>query len=114
VEGMGHKLYVDNYSSAPALFNDLYMRKINCCGTECHNRKNMPPNFRPKVLKMKEDDMLRQYKETCKQSAEGNFRDESGNPVKPLVSEDYNARMCYVDKSYQMATSYGMCRSTWN
>jgi hypothetical protein len=28
--------------------------------------------------------------------AEGNFRGKSGNPVKPLVIEDYNTHMGYV------------------
>jgi hypothetical protein len=38
--------------------------------------------------------------------AEGNFRDESDNTVKPLVTEDYNTHMGLV-KSVQMSTSYG-------
>jgi hypothetical protein len=33
VEGVGHKLYMDNYFSSPSLFKDLHQRKINCCGT---------------------------------------------------------------------------------
>ncbi|PSN35194.1 PiggyBac transposable element-derived protein 4, partial [Blattella germanica] len=39
VEGVGHKLFMDNYFSSPDLFNDLHERKINCCGTVRHNRK---------------------------------------------------------------------------
>jgi hypothetical protein len=42
VEGVGHKLFMDNYFSLPQLFSDLYYRKINCCGTICHNRQGMP------------------------------------------------------------------------
>jgi hypothetical protein len=50
VEGAGHKLFMDNYFTSPKLFNDLHHRKINACGTVCHNRKEMPPNFSPKPL----------------------------------------------------------------
>jgi hypothetical protein len=58
VEGLGHKLYMDNYLSSPALFDDLYARKINCCGTVRHNRKNMPQNFGPQILKKKKGDII--------------------------------------------------------
>jgi hypothetical protein len=44
---------------------------------------------------------------------EGNFRDESGNPVQPPVIKDYNTYMGYAGKSDQIATSYDMCRRTW-
>jgi hypothetical protein len=40
--------------------------------------------------------------------AQGNCRDEFGNTVKPLVIEDYNIHLDYVDKSDRMSTSYGM------
>jgi hypothetical protein len=41
VEGVGHKLYMDNFFSSSNIFDDLYTRGINCCGTdriikECH------------------------------------------------------------------------------
>jgi hypothetical protein len=44
---------------------------------------------------------------------EGNFVDEAGQAVKPHVIEDYNTHMGYVDKSDQMANSYGIARKTW-
>lgn len=53
VEGVGHKIFMDNYFTSPKLFNDLLSRKINACGTVRHNRKGMPLNFSPKELKMK-------------------------------------------------------------
>jgi len=39
-EGVGHKIYTDNFFCSPDIFNDLYRRGINC-GTdkiikECH------------------------------------------------------------------------------
>jgi hypothetical protein len=33
VEGLGHKLYMDNLFSSPRLFDELDRHKINSCGT---------------------------------------------------------------------------------
>jgi hypothetical protein len=33
IEHVGHKLYMDNFFSSPALCDDLHSNKINCCGT---------------------------------------------------------------------------------
>jgi hypothetical protein len=52
VEGLGQTLYMDNYFISSALFDNLYTTKINFCGTVCHNRKDMPPNIRPSILKL--------------------------------------------------------------
>jgi hypothetical protein len=41
VEQVGHKLYMDNFFTSPDLFDDLYTRVINCCGTVRHNYKGM-------------------------------------------------------------------------
>jgi hypothetical protein len=46
-------------------------------------------------------------------SVDCNFRDESGNAIKPRVIKDYNAHMGFVDKSDRMRNSYGIARSTW-
>jgi hypothetical protein len=53
VEGLGHKLFTDNFFSSLRLFDDLEARKINSCGTVWPNRKDMPPDFGPKKLKLK-------------------------------------------------------------
>jgi hypothetical protein len=58
VEVSGHKLYKENYLYSPALFDDLYTREINCCGTVCHNMKSMPHDFGPQMLKMKKGDIV--------------------------------------------------------
>ena len=34
VEGLGHKLFMDNFFSSPRLFDDLDGHKINSCGTQ--------------------------------------------------------------------------------
>ena len=53
VEGLGHKLFMDNFFSSPRLFDDLDGHKINSCGTVRPNRKDMPRDFGPKQLKLK-------------------------------------------------------------
>jgi len=42
VEELGHKIFMDNYFTSPALFDDLFQQKINVCGTVCHDRRGMP------------------------------------------------------------------------
>ena len=48
VEGLGHKLFMDNFFSSPRLFYDLLRRKILSCGTVWPNRKDIPSEFGPK------------------------------------------------------------------
>ena len=52
VEGLGHKLFMDNFFSSPRLFNNLMRRKIHSCGTVRPNRKDMLSDFGPKKLKL--------------------------------------------------------------
>ena len=42
VEGLGNKLFMDNYFPSPTLFDDLLRRKIHSCGAVRPNRKDMP------------------------------------------------------------------------
>jgi hypothetical protein len=49
---------MDNYFSSPQPFSNLYNRKINSCGIVQHNRKGMPENFGPKMLKLKKENIL--------------------------------------------------------
>jgi len=42
VEGLGHKIFMDNYFTPPALFGDVFQQKINACGTVCHDKRGMP------------------------------------------------------------------------
>jgi hypothetical protein len=51
VEGLGHKIFTDSFFSSPRLFDDLEKQK-NLCGTVWPNRKDMPPDFGPKELKL--------------------------------------------------------------
>ena len=40
-EGLGHKLFMDNFFSSPRLFDNLLRRKIHSCGTVRPNRKDV-------------------------------------------------------------------------
>ena len=129
-EGLGHKIFMDNYFMSPALF-DLFQWKINVCGTVCHDRHGMPRDIGPKSLKMKRGDTAKQVRGNLRavrwkhrrdvyiltnmhtSPVEGNFTDEYGQAIKPCVVEDYSAYMGFVDKSDRMINSYGTARRTW-
>jgi len=57
VEGLGHKIFMDNFFSSPRRFDDLDKCKINSCGTVWPNRKDMPCDFGQKQLKLKRSDV---------------------------------------------------------
>ena len=57
VEGLGHKIFIDNFFSSPRLFDDLDRHKINSCVTVRLNRRDMPCDFGPKQLKLKRGDV---------------------------------------------------------
>jgi len=57
VEGLGYKIFMDNFFSSRRLFDDLVRRKINSCRTVWSNRKDMPHDFGPKQLKLKRGDI---------------------------------------------------------
>ena len=54
VEGLGHKIFMDNFFSSPRLFDGLDRRKIK---TVRPNRRDMPSDFGPKQLKLKRGDV---------------------------------------------------------
>jgi len=57
VQGLGHKIFMDNFFSSPGPFDDLERRKINSCGTLWPNRRDMLSDFGPKQLKLKRGDV---------------------------------------------------------
>lgn len=128
IEGVGHKLYMDNYFSSPILFDDLLTRKINSCGTVRYNRRQMPQDI---GQKLKKGDIVTRIKGNLSAvrwkdkrdvylltnihspPVAGNFIDESSNAIKPRVIEDYNTNMGYIEQSNQMANRYGVAKKTW-
>ena len=57
VEGLGHKIFMDNFFSSLRLFDDLDRRKINSYRTVRPNIKDIPHDFGPKQLKFKRGDI---------------------------------------------------------
>ena len=131
VEGLGQKIFMDNFFSSPRLFDDLDRHKINSCGTVQPNRKDMPRDFGPKQLKSKRGDIRvrtrggltaliwkdRQevYMLTNMDSppTEGNFCDDSNCPMKPNILEQYNRHVGYIYSSDRMAIGYLMIQRTF-
>ena len=126
VEGLGHKLFMENFFSSPRLFDDLDGHKVNSCGTVRPNRKDMLRDFGTKQLKLKRGDVRlktrggltaldwKDRREVYMLTnmdpppAEGNFCDDSNCPVKPHIVEQYDRHMGFVDISDCMANSYSM------
>ena len=131
VEGLGYKIYMDSYFSSPALFDDLFQRNINSCGTVRNDRQGMPKDISSRAVKTKKGDIITRVRGNLSAvrwkdkhdvyfltniyapPAEGNFCNESGCAVKPRVIEDYNTHMGYVDKSDRMVNSYDIARRKW-
>jgi hypothetical protein len=106
VEGLGCKIFVDNYFTSPTLFDDLFQREINACGTVRPDRRGMPRDIGPKSLKMKKGDIETRVRGTLRAvrwkdrqdvriptnmhapPVERNFTDESDMAIKPRVAED--------------------------
>ena len=130
VQGLGHKIFMNNFFSSPRLFNDWDRCKINSYGTVWPNIRDMPSNFEPK-LKLRRDDVRvrtrwgltalvwKDRREVYMlinmdpPSAEGNFCDHSKRPVKTNIVERYNRHMGYVENSDHMSNSYWMSRRTF-
>ena len=131
VEGLGHKIFMDNFFSSARLFDDLDRHKINSCGKVRPNRRDIPHDFRPKQLKLKRGGIRVRTRGSMTAlvwknrrevymltnmdppPAEGNYCDNSNRPTKPHIVERYNWHMGYVDNSDCMANSYSMSRRTF-
>ena len=131
VEGRGHKLYLDSFFSSPALFDDLTKKKINCCGTVQPNRRGMPRDLESMKTKLKPGDikvrtrgdltaiLWRDRKDVHMLTnihaapAEGNFRNEGGKAVTPLIVADYEHHMRCVHEGNLKANNYTISRRRW-
>jgi len=57
IEGLGHKIFMDNFFSSPRISDDLDRHKVNSCRTVQPNRQDMPCEFGTKQLKLKRGDI---------------------------------------------------------
>jgi hypothetical protein len=55
---LGHKIFMDNSFSLPAVFVDLFERKISACGTFRRDRRGMPQDIGPKDLRLKRGNIM--------------------------------------------------------
>jgi hypothetical protein len=131
VEGRGHKLYKDNFFSLPSLFDNLTKMKINCCGTVRPYRKGMPQDLLPRNNRLKRGDILSRTTDDLTAlvwkdkrdvyiltnmhhpPTNGNFCDEHGNALKPVIVQDYNKHRGFIDLGDRMTNSYSIQRQTW-
>jgi len=130
IEHVGHKLYMDNFVSSPALFDDLHTMTIKYCGTVRPNRTGMSKNFGHKI-KMKRHDLETKLKGNLrailwkdKQNVNvltimhstpitGSFCDEQVKAMQLARIPAYTRNRGYVDKSDHMTNSYSISRWTW-
>jgi hypothetical protein len=130
VEGLGHKLFMNNFFSSPRLFDDLERHKINSCRRVQPDRKDMPADLGPKKLKFKRGDVrvrtrgnltalvwkdrqnIYMLTNMDMPPPEGSFCDNN-RPVKPHIVARCNRHMGYVDNSDRMAISYSVCRRSF-
>ena len=129
-DNAGHIVYMDNFYSSPDLFVQLQRKGIGACGTACINRRNMPQQLKPENLKLKcGDDPIFMRSDnivavawqdvkrvTCLSTVHTNntcdkIIRQKGNPAgrmldKPVLVEEYNAKMGGVDQLDQMLVSY--------
>jgi hypothetical protein len=131
VEGHGHKLYVNDFFSSPALFDDLAKKKVNCCGAVKPNRRGMPRDLELGEVELKRGDIkvrtrgdltavlwrdrkeVRMLTNIHAAPAEGNFRNERGKAVAPLVVADYKHHMRTLRKVKWKANNYTISRPRW-
>jgi hypothetical protein len=129
MQNVGHRLHMENIFSSPDLFDCLHSKTINCCGNVKLNRKGMPQDL--KTLKLRRGDIRTRVRDNMTvmiwkdkrnvnmltnmhhPPAEGNFCDEHGNALKPVIIQDYNEHMGYMDKSDRMTNTYSISRRTW-
>jgi hypothetical protein len=57
IEGVGHRLYMDNFFPFPDLFDELTTKKISCCGTARSSPKGLPQDLRNRRLGLKKGDI---------------------------------------------------------
>jgi len=130
VEGLGHKLFMDNFFSSPRIFYDLLRRKIHSWGTVRPNRKDMPSDFGTKKTEIDkgrhkgedqgkfdrvslEGHTRRLHANMDPPPEEGNFCDDSKRDLKPHIVAWYNRHMGYIDISDRMANRYSMYQRTF-
>jgi hypothetical protein len=107
VEGVGHKLYMDNFLSSLTCLMTWPRKKNYCCGTERLYRKGMPKDLKANTQRSKQGDIWVMtkgastavvWKDIHNPNREGNFWDKHGNAKRLAIVADYKCHMDYVNK----------------
>ena len=115
----GHRLFMDNFYSSPALYQELYGKKTLACGTVRQDRKGMPEALMTKntsgyargqstFLKYESVTLVR-WKDKRDVFALSTFHGNTCDdelPHKPEMIETYNQFMNGVDRADQLLTYY--------
>jgi hypothetical protein len=129
--GHDHKLYMDNFFSSPALFDELAKKQIYCCNTVRANRHRHTRRPSTEDNKSEKEDIrvrtradltailwrdkrdMYVLRNIHNAPAEGNFCNKGGKSIKLQIVIEYNRHMSYVDKCDRMANSYSISRQTF-
>ena len=117
----GHRLFMDNFYSSPALYQELYENKTLARGTVRQDRKGMPAELMTKntptytrgqstFLKHKNITVVR-WKDKRDVFALSTFHSNACNdelPHKPEMIETYNQFMNGVDRADQLLSYYSL------
>lgn len=122
----GHRLYTDNWYTSPLLYDALFDKKTNCCGTVKANRQFMPKFEKTKVkgtTQFFSTDRLLALKWTDKRdvhmltsihnNAMGVAKiSRNEEVVKPTCVIDYNSNMGGVDRTDMLLSTTESVRKT--
>ena len=134
LENRGHHVYMDNFYTSPALFQDLRCLGFGACGTVRTNRRGVPEEVKSRIQKgeivttMIDDSlmalkwmdkrpvtMLSTIHDDSTVTKQRRTRAVQGGVEeirKPVVVEQYNQHMCGVDHGDQLLCYYGFSHRT--
>lgn len=121
----GHRLFMDNFYSSPALYEELFEKKTLACGTVRQDRKGMPAGLVKKAtqaytrgqstfLKCKNLTVVR-WKDKRDVFALSTFHGntcDAESPHKPELTATYNKFINGVDRADQLLSYYSMNKKT--
>jgi hypothetical protein len=120
VNGVGQKLYIDNFFSSWELFDDLIM-KISICRTRLMQHRTLTKEGKGIRVRVRGDMTVLVWKdkwdahnaEHAQTSSRRLFLWRAWKCIKPAIVEAYGKHVLYVNKSVRMTIGYSISRHTW-